>query len=64
MEQLESFPKIGAPATRALNAAGYAQLHQVANASRSELAALHGVGPRAIHILEASLEEHGLGLAD
>jgi predicted flap endonuclease-1-like 5' DNA nuclease len=64
MEPLESLPKIGAPATGALNAAGYTRLDQLADASRAELGALHGVGPKAIRILEESLEEHGLRLAD
>jgi len=64
MEPLESLPKVGAPATRALNTAGYSRLGQLAHASRSELAALHGVGPRAIRILEESLKEHGLRLVD
>jgi hypothetical protein len=56
------FPKIGAPATRALLGAGYTSLRQLAGVSRSELAALHGMGPKALGILQAALEEQGLSL--
>jgi hypothetical protein len=56
-------PRIGAPATRALRAAGITTLEQVAELSEAELAALHGVGPIAIDRLCAALEEHGLDFA-
>ena len=56
-------PSVGAPATRALHAAGYVSLGRLAGASRSEIAALHGVGPRALSLLEAALERQGLGFA-
>lgn len=59
---LTRLPKIGAPATRALNAARYTGLSELANVPRSELAALHGMGPKALAIIEAALEEHGLRL--
>lgn len=64
MSQLESLPKIGAPATRALANAGITTLRQVAEHRRSELAALHGMGPKALGILAASLAEVGLRLRD
>ncbi len=64
MSQLESLPKIGAPATRALANAGITSLRQVAEHPRAELAALHGMGPKALSILEASLAEVGLQLPD
>jgi predicted flap endonuclease-1-like 5' DNA nuclease len=57
-------PKVGAPASRALAQAGYTQLGQLAAASRAELAALHGVGPKALRIIQDALDEHGLSLAD
>jgi hypothetical protein len=60
---LDELPKIGAPATRALNGAGYTTLGQLANAPRKELAALHGMGPKALRILEVALAEHGLRLS-
>ncbi len=59
---LDSLPKIGAPATRALNAAGYTTLGQLAGVSRAELAKLHGMGPKALGIIEAALEQHDLRL--
>ena len=59
---LDALPKVGAPATRALNGAGYTELRQLAGASRAELAKLHGIGPRALRIIAAALEEHRLSL--
>jgi hypothetical protein len=59
---LETLPKIGAPATRALNAAGYTSLRQLAGVPRADLAALHGMGPKALGIIEAALGQHNLRL--
>ncbi|MEU7613395.1 helix-hairpin-helix domain-containing protein [Micromonospora sp. NPDC049204] len=59
---LDTLPKIGAPATRALHGAGYTTLRQLAGVPRSDLAKLHGMGPKALGILQAALEEHNLGL--
>jgi hypothetical protein len=59
---LDALPKIAAPAVPALNMAGYPSLRGLAGASRSELAELYGVGPKAPRILERALEEHGLVL--
>jgi DNA-directed RNA polymerase alpha subunit len=59
---LDTLPKIGAPATRALNNAGYTALGQLAGVRRSELAELHGMGPKALRIIEDELEQHGLRL--
>jgi len=56
------FPKISAPATRALAGAGYTSLEQLAGVPRSELAALHGMGPKALRILEEALRDRGLSL--
>ncbi|HSU07633.1 MAG TPA: hypothetical protein VLK57_00380 [Pseudonocardia sp.] len=53
-------PKIGAPATRALTAAGLTTLEAVAGVPEQELAAMHGVGPIALKTLRAALAEHGL----
>ena len=54
------FPKIGAPATRALEAAGYTSLKQLTKVTEAELAQLHGMGPRAIGILREALKAEGL----
>jgi hypothetical protein len=59
---LDTLPKIGAPATRALRDAGYTALSQLDGVARSDLAALHGMGSKALSILEAELQQHGLRL--
>jgi hypothetical protein len=53
---------IGAPATRALTAAGYTSLYQLANVPASELRKLHGVGPKALRLLQEALEQHDMSL--
>jgi predicted flap endonuclease-1-like 5' DNA nuclease len=53
-------PAIGRPATRALAERGVASLEQVAGWSRGDLLALHGVGPKAVGILEGALADAGL----
>ena len=55
---------IGAPATRALTAAGYATLNDLIGVSAKHLLARHGVGPEAIRVLRAELAESGKELAD
>ena len=55
-----SFPKIGAPATRALEAAGYSRLEQLTKVTEAELSQLHGMGPKALGILRETLKEKGL----
>jgi uncharacterized damage-inducible protein DinB len=58
------FPKIGAPARRALNAAGYQHLEQLTQVSEKELLRLHGMGPKAIRILREALAAQGAAFAD
>jgi hypothetical protein len=58
-----SWPRIGAPATRALRAAGYDTLESLDGAGESALRALHGVGPLAIERLRDALTAAGLRLA-
>jgi hypothetical protein len=53
---------IGAPATRALTAAGYTRLSQLADVPAAELKKLHGVGPKALRLLQQALEEDGMSL--
>jgi hypothetical protein len=53
---------IGAPATRALTAAGYTELTQLADVPASELKKLHGVGPKALRLLQQALEQRGKSL--
>jgi hypothetical protein len=56
-------PRIGAPATRALRAAGLVTLESLATVNEAEVAALHGVGPMAIDRLREALADAGLGFA-
>lgn len=54
------FPKLSAPARRALANAGYTRLDQLTRISESELRQLHGIGATAINALRAALDERGL----
>ncbi len=63
--QVGDLPRgIGGPATRALVQAGYVTLAGVAELTREELAALHGVGPKAVRVLDEALADAGLGFAE
>ncbi len=53
-------PKVGAPATRALQGAGIGSLADLTHWTASDLLALHAMGPKAIAILRSSLSEEGL----
>jgi DNA-directed RNA polymerase alpha subunit len=61
--ELDELPKVGAPALRALDAAGFSTLGQLAGTPRRRLAELHGMGPKALTIIEQALAEHGLHLS-
>ena len=54
------FPKLAAPARRALSGAGYTRLNQLAQVSEYDLKKLHGMGATAIAALRAALDERGL----
>lgn len=56
-------PGIGSPAHRALVAAGITRLEQFTTISEEELLKLHGVGPKAVRIINESLRENGLAFA-
>ncbi|HEY3844604.1 MAG TPA: hypothetical protein VGL48_15225 [Acidimicrobiales bacterium] len=59
-DQPVDFPKgIGAPATRALLNAGYTNLSQLAGVPVADLKALHGMGPKALRVLQDALETEG-----
>lgn len=58
--RIGDLPAIGRPANTALLAIGVTTLEQVAQHRAAELLALHGVGPRAIRLLEEALAERGL----
>jgi hypothetical protein len=60
---IDGFPKaIGQPATRAFRAAGYSNYDELVGVPREELAQLHGVGPRALRILDEIFAEQGKSL--
>lgn len=52
---MTGLPNVGAPATRALKAAGYQSLESLAGANQDELLHLHGFGPRAARIINEAL---------
>jgi effector-binding domain-containing protein len=58
------FPKIGKPALRALNYAGYSRLEQLTQVSEQELLSLHGMGPKAMRLLREALAEEGWSFAE
>ncbi|CAM5194218.1 RNA polymerase alpha subunit OS=Ureibacillus acetophenoni OX=614649 GN=SAMN05877842_11389 PE=4 SV=1 [Ureibacillus acetophenoni] len=53
-------PHMSKPANRALHQAGFNKLEQFTEVTEKELLALHGVGPKAIRILNEVLQERGL----
>jgi len=55
--------KLAAPARRALTAAGYTRLDQLAQATEDEIRQLHGIGPNALKQLRSALAERGLSFA-
>jgi hypothetical protein len=55
---------LGRPALRALHSAGITRIDQLTSWSKRELMALHGLGPKAIRLIEATLHDRGLGLRD
>jgi len=57
-------PNIGAPATGALRNAGFYSLEDLEGVSRAMLLALHGVGPRAISLLDEAMAAIALSLSD
>jgi hypothetical protein len=54
------FPKIGAPAFRALDSAGIFRLKDLTKFREEQLLALHGVGPKALRLLRDALNRKGL----
>jgi predicted flap endonuclease-1-like 5' DNA nuclease len=57
-------PQIGAPATRALAAQGITRLADLTHHRSDDLLALHGVGPKAVRLLRAALNEQGMSFAE
>jgi DNA-directed RNA polymerase alpha subunit len=60
----ESLPKISGPAMRALHSAGYIRLEDLTNTTETEIAGLHGMGPKAMSILKSAMAERGLAFRE
>jgi predicted flap endonuclease-1-like 5' DNA nuclease len=56
--------RMGKVAPRELANHGYTRFTQLTTVTRAELLAIHGVGPKAIRILEEELAARGLSFAD
>ena len=54
---------LAAPAQRALSGAGYTRLARLTGASKADILALHGIGPKALEQLRRALAEQGLAFA-
>ncbi|TNB76321.1 hypothetical protein FHJ30_02420 [Arthrobacter sp. BB-1] len=53
-------PPVGRPADNALLEAGITSLAEAASLGRRKLLAMHGIGPKAVRLLEAAALERGL----
>jgi predicted flap endonuclease-1-like 5' DNA nuclease len=60
----ELTPRIGKVATRELANHGYTRYDQLTGVSARELLGMHGIGPKAIRILEDELATRGLAFRD
>lgn len=56
--------EMGKTAPRELHYAGISSLAEVAQHTRKELLAIHGVGPKAVRILQDALNAKGLSFAE
>lgn len=61
---LSDFPKIGAPAQRALESVGITTLKQLTNVTEAELLMLHGMGQKAVRILREELKSKRLSFRE
>jgi DNA-directed RNA polymerase alpha subunit len=57
------WPKLAAPAQRALANGGFKKLADLTQATEAEVMALHGLGPKALRTLTAALQARGLHFA-
>ncbi len=56
-------PTLSKPALRALNDAGYTHLEQLTTVTETQLAGLHGMGPKGLRLLREALTAAGLSFA-
>jgi hypothetical protein len=59
-EETELTPRLGKVASRELALNGYTRYEQISRATKRQLLALHGVGPKAIRILTEELADRGM----
>ena len=59
----ELTPRLGKVATRELALNGYTRYDQLVAVTPRQLLAIHGVGPKAIRILEEELAARGVAFA-
>jgi DNA-directed RNA polymerase alpha subunit len=64
MSHNDGFPKIGAPALRALQGNGIKTLKDLTKYSEEEISDLHGMGPKALSMLKVALSEKGLSFEE
>ena len=63
-QQKNDFPKLSAPAHRALASAGISRLEQLTKFSEAEIKRLHGIGPNALEQLRRALAAKRLSFAN
>ncbi len=61
---MNDLPKTSAPAARALASVGINDLATLATFTKSQIAALHGMGPNALGKLETAMDAAGLRFQD
>ena len=54
-------PRIGAPATRAFEQRGITSLEDLRDVDRNDALGWHGVGPKAVRLLDDALAANELG---
>ncbi len=59
----ELTPRIGKVAHRELALSGYTRYEQLTRVTHEDLLSIHGIGPKAIRILEEELASRGLAFA-
>lgn len=57
---MTKLPNIGKPAENTLKTIGFTTIEQVSTLDKATLSKMHGVGPKAIKILEQALADHNL----
>lgn len=61
----DNFPSgLSQPARRALANAGIENLEQLARFNKDQIKQMHGIGPKALELLQQALQARGLSFAD